>query len=556
MLCKVCQKEFTVHLEDKAFYEKMSAPAPTKCPDCRQRLRMSFVNERRWFKRKCDLTGQSIIAMYPEDSPYLVYEGDAWWSDKWDAINYGRDYDFSQKFFEQFKTLQLAVPRLNLFVDRYSRDSNAVYTNYSSRNANSHFLVYSLGSRDCFYCDYTYNSNYCAECFDVEKNELCYRTVFTTQVYNSIYCLNGANMVNCYFCYDCSDMQNCAFCFGLENKEYYVSNQPVSKEEFEKLVETLKYTQKNIEAGFARFSVEKLKYHHRYAEIYKSENCTGDYLMNCKNVIDSFNIVPGEDHRYCLYITDCKDCYDCLARTIFCQLGLELVACNKGYNCKFCLNCMENITDCDYCDHCSNCKNCFGCVGLRHKENCIFNKEYSPAEYQKLKTKIIEQMKKNGEYGEFFPPELSPFAYNNTMANFYYPQKEATAKSLGWQWSKDKTDYQSQTYQVPEDIRQVKDDILKAVLADEKTGQNYAITKQELELYRKLGVPIPRRAPYGRYEIMMSLRNPRKLYHRTCMCEQSEHGHDTKCPVEFETTFAPDRPEIIYCAECYKKEKY
>ncbi|EKD78561.1 MAG: hypothetical protein ACD_41C00322G0001, partial [uncultured bacterium] len=46
------------------------------------------------------------------------------------------------------------------------------------------------------------------------------------------------------------------------------------------------------------------------------------------------------------------------------------------------------------------------------------------------------------------------------------------------------------------------------------------------------------------------------LWHRQCMCTQTDHGHNGLCPTEFDTTYAPERKEIIYCDECYKKEVY
>jgi hypothetical protein len=57
-----------------------------------------------------------------------------------------------------------------------------------------------------------------------------------------------------------------------------------------------------------------------------------------------------------------------------------------------------------------------------------------------------------------------------------------------------------------------------------------------------------------------------KLWHRKCQCngEKSSNGvyqntiqhfHGTElCLNEFETTYAPDRPEIVYCEQCYLKE--
>jgi len=42
------------------------------------------------------------------------------------------------------------------------------------------------------------------------------------------------------------------------------------------------------------------------------------------------------------------------------------------------------------------------------------------------------------------------------------------------------------------------------------------------------------------------LKNPRKLYIRNC----------DKCGKEMKTTYAPERPEIVYCENCYNKEVY
>jgi hypothetical protein len=45
-----------------------------------------------------------------------------------------------------------------------------------------------------------------------------------------------------------------------------------------------------------------------------------------------------------------------------------------------------------YCDSCDACKNCFGCTGLKHKEYCILNKQYTPEEYEQKVSKIIDKM--------------------------------------------------------------------------------------------------------------------------------------------------------------------
>src|SRR3989344_5682262 len=93
----------------------------------------------------------------------------------------------------------------------------------------------------------------------------------------------------------------------------------------------------------------------------------------------------------------------------------------------------------------------FGCFGLKKKEYCILNKQYAPEEYKKLRAKIVEQMNEKPyvvekrhttsdkdtivyRYGEFFPPELSPLAYNESVADDYFPLSEAGAKAKGFLW--------------------------------------------------------------------------------------------------------------------------
>ena len=61
-------------------------------------------------------------------------------------------------------------------------------------------------------------------------------------------------------------------------------------------------------------------------------------------------------------------------------------------------------------------------------------------------------------------------------------------------------------------------------------------------------IPIPRRCFYCRHEARLKRRNPFKLWHRKCM--------KLGCENEFETSYSPDRPEIIYCEKCYQQEVY
>ena len=112
--CQNCKQDFIIEPDDFSFYEKIKVPPPTFCPECRAIRRMIGANERVLYKRKCDITGEQIFSMFPEDVSFPVYETKKWYSDEWDPYQYAMDYDFSKPFFEQFAKLFNKVPRMAL----------------------------------------------------------------------------------------------------------------------------------------------------------------------------------------------------------------------------------------------------------------------------------------------------------------------------------------------------------------------------------------------------------------------------------------------------------
>jgi hypothetical protein len=79
---------------------------------------------------------------------------------------------------------------------------------------------------------------------------------------------------------------------------------------------------------------------------------------------------------------------------------------------------------------CHHCQDCFSCIGLKNKQYCIFNKQYTKAEYEKTVAHLIKKMQTDGERGEWFPKEFSPFAYNESFAHFYDQATEQDALKL------------------------------------------------------------------------------------------------------------------------------
>ena len=98
------------------------------CPEERLRRRLQWNKILTLHKRTSDLSGESIISMHPLDSPLVVYSQKEWWSDEWNPLDYGRDFDFSRPFFEQFAELMRIVPHMSL-ENQYDALENSDYVN-------------------------------------------------------------------------------------------------------------------------------------------------------------------------------------------------------------------------------------------------------------------------------------------------------------------------------------------------------------------------------------------------------------------------------------------
>jgi len=391
-----------------------------------------------------------------------------------------------------------------------------------------------------------YESKNCVDSLLVREGELCYECVDCEKVYNCVHCQQCVDNYDLYFCYDCRGCKNCIGCVGLRNKEFCVLNEQYSKEKFEAKKQELQFGKRSgLDAFEKKFREFSLKFPRKAVHNPKSENCVGNFIVESRNCEQCFDIKRCEDCVYCTQPTDAKDCYDC----DYCEepeLTYEHIGFAMNNTVKFC-NTVGKSYEVHYSDFCNSCKYNFGCLGLQHKDYCILNKQYTKEEYEALFEKIVEHMKSTGEWGEFFPIGVSPFAYNETVAQEYFPISRDEVLEKGWQWKeKDEKEFRPQSCDVPDEIGDVDDGICDEVLACEVTGKNYRIIPQELAFYKKMGLPVPRKCPDQRHFDRLAKRPERRLWARKC----------AKCGVGIETSYSPEKPEIVYCEQCYLKEVY
>lgn len=553
-----CKQPFEIAEEDLIFYESVSPafsgqkqliPPPTRCPDCRQQLRLSFRNERKLYHRTCDLTGKPILSIYAPDMPYKVYDREAWWGDQWDALSYGRDYDFSKTMGQQLKELYAVVPHVGLY---NTNIENSSYTNYALNQKNCYLIFGAGDNEDCLYGKFVVYCKDCVDCLSVYSSELCYEGVASEQCYGCRFFVNCRNCRNSTMIEDCLGCTDCIGCFGLRSKQYYIFNKQYSAEEYARL--SKEYASlSHASVGHLQQKLSELKatLPHPHAHIYVSENCTGDSVYHSKNCTNAFDSKNCEDCRYIYFAPKTLSTQDCAFCAPdgdrYCYFVCSTVDLESSMACFY----VWYGSSIYYSLECHHNSNIFGCVGLKNKRYCVLNKQYTKDEYEKLVAKIIASMRANGEWGEYLPADLSPFAYNETIAQEYFPLTKESAMKRGWRW-RDETEETPKTgktipgQKLPEDIAGVPDDILNWPIVCEATGRPFQIVKQELDFYRKMQIPAPHLHPDERHRMRMACRNPYKLWNRTCM----------KCQKPIETTYSPERPEIVYCEECYLKEVY
>lgn len=540
--CCSCKVRFEITDKDQGFYTNTSVPAPTHCPNCRMQRRTAFRNERNLYKRKCDFSGKEIISVYPPDSPYTIYNQKVWWSDNWDPIDYGQDFDFSRPFFRQFYELSLRVPRINLQNDNCE---NSEYCNDCSGSRNCYLCFNSGRASDAHYCtSFGMNSNDCMDMFWSLTCELCYECSKMQNAYHCLWCFDCKNVSDCYFSEDLRGCKNCFGCVGLRQKKYYLYNEYVGREQYEEFLKHFSFTRENIKAAQQKVYELRLQTPRQNLDMLGSEDCLGDDLWNSKNCVECFGLVNSENNKY-IWDGIVNNSYDCFNVGVDTNFVYECIGTYRCNNVKFSNKCSSS-SDLMYCDFCMNSEYLFGCIGLNHKKYCILNKQYTKEEYDALVPKIIEHMKATGEWGEFFPMSISPFGYNDTMAQEYFPldRDEALAKECHW------NDYvrprpEGLKYiaakDLPDDITEIPDDICNWVLECSRDGIFFKITPWELKLYRREGISLPELCPNCRHFTRKAKINPRKLHDRSCM----------KCNAEIKTTYAESRPEIVYCEKCY-----
>jgi hypothetical protein len=375
---------------------------------------------------------------------------------------------------------------------------------------------------------------------------------------------------------------------NLRNKSHVFRNEQLTPEEYKKRIATINFgsyrESRDLVGEYRTLSAKALR---KFAAVTKVENVSGDILMNAKNAHYCFSGTDIENVKYGGQMLKIKDSMDIYGAGNDAELLYEGI--NVGYLDSlilFSTHTFEGMNNIQYCDYCRlSGTNLFGCAGLRKKQHCILNKQYTKEEFEEMIPKIrkhmdempyVDEKGRVYKYGEFFPPELSPLAYNEAIAQEFFPLSKEKVLERGFKWrDSDVRDHKitRKSEDLPDHIDDVKDDIFRETIECLHKGEcihqctaAFRIIPEELAFYRRMNLPLPRFCPNCRHYERLAQRNPLRLWHGKCQCAggksdngvyinsvKHQHG-DGRCPNEFETSYAPERPEVVYCEQCYQSE--
>ncbi len=542
-ICQHCSQNFTISEGELTLYKKVGIELPDLCFFCRVKLHLSFWMYGKFRKGKSDLSGDSIITVLPEKNRYPIYTLNEWHSDKWDAMDYAMDYDASRPFFEQLQELQEKVPH------PHQNGTNNTKCDWCDDVWNSKNCYLSRSLEECEELFYSYrnvrvkNSIDITICFNCEKS---YDISDCHHSYKLFYSRHSRDCIDSYFLLDCRNCQNCFMSWNLRNKQYCIENVQYTKEAYEERLKSFNLgSHESIQTFKKRFEqLAQNEVVHRENFNLKAYNSSGNYLLDVKDCHNCNTINDSEDLHNCVRGMKHKSTIDANG-SWYIELVGNCLSCLNAYALKY--SAWSSSRYSEYLDLCIECEYCFGCVGLKKKKYCILNKQYSKEEYETLKEKIIADMKKRVEYGQFLPYSMSAGPFNFSTSYLYFPEteKEDILKHGGyWEDVNESHIKGMPTSELPDDIKDVPDEIVTQALICPETGWRFNIAQNELNFYRENNIPLPR--------LHFDVRTKKALKYLTvlraypCKCFYCKKDIMAYYPGEWGY-------KKIACEECYKQ---
>lgn len=410
-----------------------------------------------------------------------------------------------------------------------------------------------------------------------------------------------------YFSYNVVGSHHVLFSGNVVNKSYVYKNEVLSKEEREEKWHDVALRLKSyvwLLSLQEEYAEEQKKWIYPAMTVTNAAGCIGDQIGNAEQVVWGFNVSDAQHVRYAYddgNVTTSMDIYENYYPWSQGTHVYEGHGCNNS-NYGVVFNRSHECQQSSYVFDCYACEHIFLSYGARNKKYLICNTQYTPAEREQNVQKIIVDLQKQQQWGEFFPTSLSPHPYNDSVASVYYPIKTVqypdeskieinklwhgtmyvfepdafiskAELDLGW-WEKILTTWRTKEHDVtipsgikivhacdlPDSIENVSDDILEKAVVCAVSWRPFRIVWPELSFYRRHWLPLPRCHPDVRHAERIAQRPKRDLFLRKCdKCGKemvSVYPVATNPPPRWIGTSSQSQggQQKVYCEACYTKE--
>ncbi|MBI4239649.1 hypothetical protein HY620_01520 [Candidatus Uhrbacteria bacterium] len=540
--CNITGKQFTVSELEQQLRASFDVGLSELHPTERMRELLAWRNIATLYPIQCSLCSKQTLSFYNPENTFPKYCKECFYSEAWEAPS--ADIDFTRPFFEQIHELYLRTPSLALSITPPMENSDFCNAATAMKNC---YLCFNAGS--CENCMYVYtgvNNKECLDLYAFGNSEMCYESAGGGRSYRLFWSQWVISCSESYFLYDCQDCTDCCMSVGLRHKKYVFRNVQLSKDEYEKRMAAINFgSHSQIQELLAEYRKMKGSYPKKSMNGISNEHVSGNYLYRCKDVLESYTMDTAERCVNCYNLLDrVKDCLDVCSFGYGLERAYYSSSVGMSFNVRYCFICVEKSSNLEYCMEMRGCHDCFGSAGLRKKEYCILNKQYSKEEYAILKGKLIEHMKETGEYGHYFPKNMSPFGYNETEAQLALPLTREQAQEQGYRWyEKSSPTYsQSSIAVLPDTIDDTDwEDVKGKIIVCQESGRPFKIIKQEFDFYKKHGIPVPRLHPDARLAERFPTGELYNLHSASCV----------QCSALVETSMKNE--DAILCESCYQK---
>ncbi len=470
-----------------------------------------------------------------------------------DFASEGRDLDLDQSFFEQMRSLQLAVP---LLADKNVKKPENSVTKFSLGDVNSYFMMF-CRSKNSFYSHWVLDEEDSSEAWNGSSINKCYNVSDSFRLYDCKFVRTSFDCMRSAFLFDCRNCENCFGATNKRNRKYLWWNEQLTKEEWERRmceVDLSCRSQQTVYKDQFRHMMEtQAIWPENFNE--QAEGCTGEYLTRCTRLHSCFGCLEGvEDCFWVNYGSEnARDSAFCsgLFTSQECFYSTNPARCSQmryTYNCQM----SQNL---EYSMQCIECEDCFGCVGLYRKKFHIFNKLFAEEAYWQKLDEIKTALLNRGEYGEFFPLSMSPGYFPDSGAPIYF----AAPPEIGWEkLGALKFEPEDEGAMGPElsSVTNLKrlDEIpdcvdalnettwTNAPIYDEVMHRRFAMIRPEIQFYKNNRLAPPARHFVGRINDLLRESNTGKFETTAC----------TRCAKEITVGANQTYPgRKIFCRSCY-----